>query len=157
MLITTLHTNYVLSICCFFSSFSIKVFNANTDGDTVKEILLGVTVTARVVRIWPLSNSDGYYAMRFEILGCVQHHISHEDIDKNLKTFYVIFSSSHFRIIIHQTKLMMDGPLGSGSSWLIIRVAITNVYLLRGRIIMVSFHNEIKAMVWIATLMITSG
>ena len=61
--------------------FLLQVFNANTDVDTVKNILFGVTtrpvtVSARVVRIWPLShNKDGgqggLAALRFEILGCV--------------------------------------------------------------------------------------
>ena len=49
----------------------LQVFNANTDGGTVKEILFGVTVPARVVRIWLLSKNRGFYYFRFEILGCV--------------------------------------------------------------------------------------
>ena len=37
----------------------------------MKEILFGVTVPARVVRIWLLSRNRGHYSFRFEILGCV--------------------------------------------------------------------------------------
>ena len=37
----------------------------------MKEILFGVTVTARVVRIWPMSKNHDFYALRFEIIGCV--------------------------------------------------------------------------------------
>ena len=55
----------------------LKVFNANYDYCGVEEILFGVTVSARTVRIWPLTKDtidyidSSYYALRFEILGCV--------------------------------------------------------------------------------------
>ena len=57
-----LHPNYVEFVF-------LQEFDANTDVDTVKEILFDITVTARVVRIWPLRCNVGYFAFRFDILG----------------------------------------------------------------------------------------
>ena len=54
----------------FFFLFKSQEFAANTNMRDKVEILFGESVTAQIVRIWPMEREGIYWSMRFELLGC---------------------------------------------------------------------------------------